>query len=394
MKFSAITLYALAAVFQTAGSSGAGLLAPFFMKAQGFSLALVGIPLVANGVGRICSDLLSGLLATYFSSGILLVSAVMLGLGACVLGILFREILPIFLTLWIVLGLTEALFALSLRKIAFDQSPEGHQGRAQGLVASAIGIGHTLGPLLGGLVGKRWGPEALFAFYALPQTAGLLVILLAGGHRGRKSTAEGRIALWSEGKRLLVKPPFWASCVAIFQSFLFLIGVTRIAFPFFAVTRRGLTLDTVGTIVALSRLTDTFGRFAGGWLCDRIRASRVILLGVSLGIPMFVLQTYGVGFLTLLIPLSIMTMGFGFTNVSSTTLALQSAGSRVKGLGLGLSRASTSAGNLLGPLLAGALVEGLGFERGFQAMAVISLLLLAPTWYGLTRPIAAASGRP
>lgn len=391
MKFSAITYYTLAAVFQTAGSSGAGMLAPFFMKAHGFSMALVGIPLVANGIGRICSDLFSGLLATYFSSGILLISAVMIGLSACLTGILFRDVLSIFLAVWIVLGLTEAMFALSLRKIAFDQSPQGQQGRAQGQVAAAIGIGYALGPLLGGLVGKRWGPEALFFLYVLPQATGLILIFLAGGHRGRKTVAESSVPLWREGRKLLAKPPFLASCLAIFQSFVFLVGVTRIAFPFFAVNRCGLSLDTVGTIVALSRLTDTFGRLTGGWLCDRVKSSRVILFGVFLGIPMFMLQTYGSDFFTLLIPLSIMTMGFGFTNVSATTFALQSAGNQVKGLALGVSRASTSLGNIVGPLLAGALVEGLEFEGGFQAMALISLVIFLAAWYGLSRQPQAAT---
>ena len=44
------------------------MLAPFFMKAHGYSVALAGIPLVANGLGRVCSDLFSGVMATYFSA--------------------------------------------------------------------------------------------------------------------------------------------------------------------------------------------------------------------------------------------------------------------------------------------------------------------------------------
>ena len=75
MKLPPITLYVLAAICQTAGSSGAAMLAPFFMKEHGYSIALVGIPLVANGVGRVCSDLLSGVMATYVSSGRLLIAA-------------------------------------------------------------------------------------------------------------------------------------------------------------------------------------------------------------------------------------------------------------------------------------------------------------------------------
>ena len=80
----------------------------------------------------------------------------------------------------------------------------------------------------------------------------------------------------------------------------------------------------------------------------------MILLGVALGIPMFLLQVYGTGFFTLLLPLAIMTMGFGFTNVGSTTFALQAAPTRgAKGLSLGLSRASTSVGQMMGPLVCG-----------------------------------------
>jgi predicted MFS family arabinose efflux permease len=361
------------------------MLAPFFMKEHGYSVALAGIPLVANGVGRVCSDLLSGVMATYFSAAILLIVAAVIGLVTSVIGYLFIDTMTVFLVAWTLFGLTEAMFALSLRKIGFDQSAPERQGRVQGQMASALGIGFTLGPLLGGLVGRWLGPDGLFLLYALPQAVGLIFILFAGAHRYRKPVAHASAPLWREGLTLLRKPAFLASCLAICHSFLFLIGVTRVAFPFLAVNHRALNLEVVGTMVSISRLTDTFGRFSGGWLCDRINSSRVILLGVGLGIPMFFLQVYGSGFATLLIPLAVMTMGFGFTNVGATTFALQSASRTSKELSLGLSRASTSVGQTLGPLVCGALIEGLGFDRGFQAMALISSIVLVLTWYGLKR---------
>jgi MFS family permease len=80
-----------------------------------------------------------------------------------------------------------------------------------------------------------------------------------------------------------------------------------------------------------------------------------------------------------------MTLGFGFSNVGSTTFALQAAPVAAKGLSLGLSRASTSVGQMLGPLLCGVLIEELGYERGFQAMALISAIVLTMTWIGLKR---------
>ena len=385
MKLSPLSLYVSAAVFQTAGSSGAAMLAPFFMKEHGYSVAMVGIPLVANGVGRVCSDVMSGVMATYFSPGPLLIIAMIVGLITSVVGYAFIGAMPVFMGAWIVFGLTEAMFALSLRKIGFDQSEPGQQGRVQGQMAAALGIGFTIGPLLGGFVGKWLGPDGLFFLYGAPQTIGMILIFLAGGHRYRRATASQAPNIWREGSQLLRKLPFLASCLAICQSFLFLVGVTRVAFPFLAVNLRGISLETVGTMVSLSRLTDTCGRYVGGRLCDRIKPAWVILLGVAIGIPMFLLQAHGSGFLTLLIPLAVTTMGFGFTNVGATTFALQSANPGAKELALGISRASTSFGQAIGPLVCGALVQGMGYEGGFQAMALSSTIVLALTWVGLKR---------
>ena len=391
MKLAPLTLYSLAAVVGITGSSGAAMLAPFFMKAQGYSIAAASVPLVVNGLGRVCSDLTSGVLASYFSSGVLIVAASATSIVIATLAHFFIEYSGVFLGAFAILGITEATFALSIRKIAFEQSQPGLQGRIQGQVAAALGIGFSLGPLVAGFVGKNFGPQALFAFYALPQLACLGLILLGGAHRSHKIAQEISVQLWREGKTLLSRTSFLASSLAVFQSFLMLVGVTRIAFPFLAVTQRGYGLDWVGTVVSISRLTDTFGRYTGGWLCDRITAPRVILVGVAIGIPMFIIQPHGAGVLSLVLPLAVMTMGFGHSNVGATTFALQSAGPNAKALALGLTRSCTSLGNTLGPLLAGILVHKLGYEAGYHAMAAISAVILFVAWLGLKTQIMRAT---
>lgn len=383
MNFSPLTLYVLAAIFQTAGSSGAAMLAPFFMKAHGYSVAAAGVPLVANGVGRVCSDVLSGVMATYFSAGAILFAAMIIGIATSIAGYLFMGVMPVFVGAWIIFGLTEAMFALSLRKIGFDQSPPDRQGRVQGQMASALGIGFSIGPLFGGLVGKWLGPDGLFFLYAAPQFVGLIIVFIAGAHHYRQKDHSVKPNILREGRRLLGKIPFLASCLAICQSFLFLVGVTRVAFPFLAVNLRGLGLESVGLMVSISRLTDTAGRYIGGRLCDRIRPAMVILLGVAIGVPMFLLQPLGSSWIALMLPLAITTMGFGFTNVGATTFALQSADPGAKELSLGISRASTSVGQAIGPLICGGLVEQMGYEGGFQAMALISAVIFVMTWVGL-----------
>ncbi len=105
------------------------MLGPFFMKEHGYSVALAGIPLVANGIGRVCSDLLSGVMATYFSAGVLLIAATVLGLATSAMGYLFLDNMSVFTVAWIILGLTEAMFAISIRKIGCDQLVPWAQGR-------------------------------------------------------------------------------------------------------------------------------------------------------------------------------------------------------------------------------------------------------------------------
>ena len=184
----------------------------------------------------------------------------------------------------------------------------------------------------------------------------------------------GSLPLWRVGTGLMSRPGFLGAWLAIFQSFLCLIGVTRIAFPFLAV-RRGLTLDIIGTMVSISRLTDTAGRLGGGWLSDRIGTRTVILLGVFVTVPAFVLQIFGQSYVALLLPLCLMTAGFGLSNVGSTTLALQLADDSSKGVALGLIRGGSSMGRTFGPLLAGILVADLGFHWGFVALGVISFVI-------------------
>ncbi len=392
MKIKPLQLYSLAAIVQIAGSSGAAMLAPFFMKDHGYSIAAASVPLVVNGIGRVCSDLTSGILASYFSSGRLIVAASAASIVVAVVAHIFVESPVVFMGAFTLLGITEAMFALSIRKIAFEQSEPSQQGRVQGQVAAALGIGFSLGPLTSGFIGKMFGSQILFAFYALPQMIGLILILLGGAHRSRAITQESSVQLWREGKTLLTRPSFLASSLAIFQSFVMLVGVTRLAFPFLAVSR-GYALDWVGTVVAISRITDTFGRYTGGWLCDRITAPRVILSGVAIGIPMFIMQPYGSGVLSLVLPLTVMTMGFGYSNVGATTFALQSAGPKAKALALGLTRSCTSLGNTLGPLMAGLLVQHFGYETGYHGMAAISAVILVVAWLGL-RAKAARADKP
>jgi predicted MFS family arabinose efflux permease len=186
------------------------MLGPFFMKPHGYTIGLAGIPLVANGLGRVCSDLLSGIMASYLSPGALLIAATAIGVATSATGYVFVDRMPVFVAVWILFGVTEAMFALALRKIGFDQAAPERQGQVQGQMASALGVGFALGPLLGGFVGKWFGPDGLFFLYAVPQSIALMLILIARAYRYRRTVRQSSANLWREGiltGEMTNKPP-------------------------------------------------------------------------------------------------------------------------------------------------------------------------------------------
>ena len=128
----------------------------------------------------------------------------------------------------------------------------------------------------------------IFLLYAVPEVLGLILVLLGGAHRYRRD-AQGnrRPTLWREGLKLLGNLPFLASCLAICQSFFFLVGVTRVAFPFLAVNHarhRSGNRRHNGADFAPDRYLRSLLSAAA---LRRFEPYRVILLGVALGIPMF-----------------------------------------------------------------------------------------------------------
>src|SRR5262249_21783775 len=192
------------------------------------------------GVGRVCSDLLSGVMATYLSPGALLIAATAIGIMTSVAGYVFLDHMPVFVMAWIVFGLTEAMFALAARQVGFRQAAPQRPGRIQGFMASALGIGFPLGPLLGGFVGNRLGADGLFFVYAVPQSIAFIFILPAGAHRYRRAARPPAAAVWREAAGLLKKSPFLPSCPAICRAFFFLPAPPRAALPVLSRTLRAL----------------------------------------------------------------------------------------------------------------------------------------------------------
>lgn len=392
MIFQPYLVFLTVAAIHSVATSGAEALLPFYMKFLGTSTALAGLPFVMNSLSRFFTDPFAGAASDRLSSKWFL-------LFACLLGAVFSLLagatsqLTLFLALWVFVGASESMFALSIRKIAFENAPAGREGRTVGNVTTLYGIGNVLGPPIAGLMGSRFGTQVLFSIYAVPLLlCAVLSWLYPPGRSQSEPRQQGkRRSFFKEGRELFKSPLFWAACLAMFFMFFARWGGLKVAFPLFAVEERGLTIADVGSILGVAGVLDMLGRYLAGRSCDRWGARNAVAWGLLASALAFTAIIFLPGYAGLLMAACSMALAFGFLNVTSTTLAMEAAENNQGGLALGLARWFGSMGSTTGPLLIALLAETLGYGIVFLLVGVLAIGLVAYVRV-LLRSLPAVSG--
>lgn len=364
-------------VIHSIATAGAEALLPFYMKSLGTSTALAGLPFIANSLARFFSDPFSGAISDRLSSRSFILLSLLLGAGFSLLaGASTKPTL--FLSFWIFIGVSESMFALGIRKVAFESARPGSEGSTVGNITTLYGIGSVLGPPVAGYLGSQWGTRVLFLIYALPLFLGIALCWLfplSSSAKNLQAYPKKR-SLFREGRELLYLPAFLAACLGMFFMFFSHWGAMKVALPLFAVEERGLTLADVGTILGIAGVVDILGRYTGGLSCDRWGARRAIQWALLISALSFALVNLAPGYGGLLASACGMALGHGFLNVTSTMLALKAAEENRGGLALGLARWFGSAGSISGPFLIGILAEALSYGMVFFFLGIFALGLV------------------
>ncbi|MFM8576122.1 MAG: MFS transporter [Limnohabitans sp.] len=132
------------------------------------------------------------------------------------------------------------------------------------------------------------------------------------------------------------------------------------------------------SLVGVIGVGSLVGRFAIGWLADRLgRAQTLVLLQLSMGLSYLLWLVAGGP-----VPLVLFALWFGLSYGSIVSLlpaiCMDHFGGRSVASVVGALYSGAAVGNLLGPVLAGAAFDHWGHYRG--VMAVCLLLGLAATW--------------
>jgi len=256
-----------------------------------------------------------------------------------------------------------------------DITPVGKEGRMMNLFYSSMFIGVGLGPLLGGVLTDIWSYHAAFAGMGILSALSLLLVAmtLPVDHVQVKRTQAKRqrsiIPLRQIAKHDAVKAiltyvatrGFWRQG---FNTF----------YPLFAVSMLGWSASQVGYIMSAYFIAGGLFQIPFGFLADRWPRYPQIILG-SFAAPLLLLLIPFVRSFT-----GVMAVVFSIGMLSAfsraSILAIRTELGRSHGMATlaGLHGSAFASGQMIGPVVCGAVVDSLGLSAVFPFGSLIGVL--------------------
>lgn len=296
----------------------------------------------------------------------------------------FISELPTLGILRLIHGIATAMFTpLALAMVA--ELFAKRRGEAFGWYTSATQGGGLLGPMIGGALVYQYGFSPTFIL------AGIFGVLALGffavipqtptSHRPQHASFS---ILWNEMREGLRRvrriPPILITSVV--EAAKMVGNGTLMAFlPLYGLTI-GLNAAEMGVLFGVQALTSFIAKPFMGRLSDRGARQPLIFGGLCLCGFMIMLIPQVQWYLLLLVVAG--AFGFGEAVVTSSTTALVADYSEGKGLGasMGLRGTIMDIGHSGGPLLAGILIQTLGYGGGFVCIGLV--LLVTAGFFGVT----------
>ncbi|UCG13121.1 MAG: MFS transporter [Deltaproteobacteria bacterium] len=293
--------------------------------------------------------------------------------------------------LWVYLffGIGLAAFGPTMMSLVADISPQTHLGRSYGWYTTALYTSMSLGPALGGFVAKELGFLQVFLIsgvvvfltfwliiFCLPRPR----LIISQGPRTKKESAII--------KELLQNRPL-LGCWLVTVGGCFGLGMFVTFIPLHA-QNHGLHVGLIGLVFATQGLCNAISRVPFGHLSDRVanRGTLVVigLLGFAGSMAGFAMSKSSGQFLLFATVFGV-SMGLAFTSVGALIAEVVPPESR--GLAMGGYNTCIYFGMMLSSALMGAVIERIGFAKGFLITAFINFLL-GGLFYGfIKKPVRA-----
>lgn len=251
-----------------------------------------------------------------------------------------------------------------------DVTTPGQRAMAFGLYTTAMGVGFTIGPLIGGQLAERAGTAVAFIVGGVVAlVAGALAILilpnprLEGVRGGAARSLRGILAMAR-------RPDLALACVGTLLMSWTFNGAISTFFPLYG-DALGLSAATIGALFALRALVSAFGRIPNGMLA-RLLGNQSVMLG-ALVINALAMLALAFAQQTWLLAVLLICEGlaFGAYLVSGQTFVADRTTTENRGTAVGLYAMAGSIGGTAAPAGLGAVADRWGIAATFGTTSAL-----------------------
>ncbi|MBC9928561.1 MULTISPECIES: MFS transporter [unclassified Leucobacter] len=356
---------------------------PQFAKAFDVSNLAASAIVSAFALMRLVSAPLAGWLVSRFGErriytiGILIVA---LSTGACALAASYPQLI----VLRGLGGIGSAMFSIAATALLVKVSPVEARGRVASINSAGFLLGGLLGPVFGALVAS-FGIRAPFVFYFITLVAAATIVSVA--LRGSKVAGVAGPRLASDLEPLPLRealrlPEFRALLFSVFSFGWSSFGVRVSVVPLFVAAALGGDASVAAWVLAAYAAGNALLIFPAGRWTDRLGRKPLLIIGMAimtLGYLVFPASpTVGLAMACMFVA----GAGSALANPAQQAVLADVVGKRPGGTVVAAYSMSADLGGVLGPLIAGAIVDLAGFGWAFAATA--ALLVVALSFWGVS----------
>lgn len=349
---------------------------PFYAEKVGIGLTMIGLLIALYDFAEIVAKPVFGGLADKRG----MKKALYLGIIIFTLASLLYPFVPpkLLIVVRFLQGLGgAALSAVSLTMVGILYKE--NKGRAFGIYNAIKGLGYVISPIVGGAIVMKSSFAGIF--YACAGI-GVLALLLAFTLPADKQKSSSAFdddddnfslkSLWIVFKNKNLMP--WFLIIVINM---FFVGIL---FGFLPVRIHNLGYNpfNTGLILSVTTVSYLLVQPVAGWLADKFNPILILRCGMLLSCMSTALIPFVTG-IFLIIVCIVAGIGIGVVWTNSDIMVSNLSDEKQMGATMGIAGSFKELGDMIGPLLMGAISQALGLQWGFVICAVLGLIALIIT---------------
>lgn len=347
---------------------------PFYAEKVGIGLTMIGVLIAVYDFAEILAKPVFGGLADKKGMKKAMLAGIILFILA---SLMYPFVSP---KLLIVVRFLQGLGAAALSAVSLAMVGtlyKENKGRAFGIYNAIKGAGYVVSPVIGGAIVMKTNFSGIFYATAGIGVIGLLLALTLpndkqkGGEAFDDDDDFSIKSLFAVFRNKTLMP--WFLIIVINM---FFVGIL---FGFLPVRIHDLGYDAfhTGLLVSVTTISYLLIQRVAGWLADKFNPVFTLRIGMLISC----LATAAIPFVTgvPLIVCILAGIGIGTVWTNSDTLVSKLAAESAMGATMGVAGSFKELGDMIGPLLMGAISQALGLQWGFVICAVLGTIALLVT---------------